>query len=181
MAGHRWLGRIPAWGCISEHEPLSPRSSRVGSGQRDHGQKGLFAGLQARLVLTRRTCPLACGRASGYAGARLPLAGGKLVREEPLLGFPSPSVLETLPICLNPCSKCRRIEHSKALSIQAVSISYSLSSVLAFGPMPATSWSSIGYSCSRLHISIPDPERGGAGQKSRLKARPTDTDLFCES
>lgn len=181
MAGHRWLGRIPAWGCISEHEPLSPRSSRVGSGQRDHGQKGLFAGLQARLVLTRRTCPLACGRASGYAGARLPLAGGRLVREEPLLGFPSPSVPETLPICLNPCSKCRRIEHSKALSIQAVSISYSLSSVLAFGPMSATSWSSIGCSCSRLHISIPDPERWGAGQKSGLKARPTDTDLFCES
>ena len=49
--------------------------------------------------------------------------------------------------------------HSHPLGVQAVSISYSPSLVLALGPVPATSWCSFGCSTSRLHVSIPGPEK----------------------
>lgn len=79
----------------------------VDSGQHDHGQSRTVyrvagpAGAQpGRLACGQdggRTCSSVCGGTSAHRTR----AGGSLVEEEPLLGFPSLGALGTPPVGLN--------------------------------------------------------------------------------
>ena len=120
-----------------------------------------------------------CSSVCGCTSAHLTQAGGSLVEEEPLLGFPSLGALGTPPVGLNLCSKCRGFGLGLSTEVPLGS------RLFPFPTRPPRYWLLV--LCLPLHgllLAVAPPNFTSAFQAqkrrrgSRLKARPTDTE-FC--